>query len=56
VFVAEPIWPIFFSALPTTSPGVPASTRKHEMPFPFGALGSVTAQTTNTPAYSALVM
>jgi len=26
------------------------------MPLPLGALGSVTAQTTKTPAYSALVM
>src|SRR4051794_6239935 len=53
---AEPVWPIFFSALPMTRPGASRSTRKQEMPFPFGASGSVTAQTTNNPAYSALVM
>ncbi len=50
VLVAEPCWPIFRSALPMTRPGVPASTRKQEMPLPFGASGLVTAQTTKMPA------
>ena len=48
--VAEACCPIFFSSLPMMSPGVPASTRKQLIPFPLGALLSVTAQTTNTPA------
>src|SRR6185369_7268766 len=54
--VADACCPIFFSSLPITSPGVPASTRKQLIPFPFGALLSVTAQATKTPAYGALVI
>jgi len=44
------------SALPMTSPGASRSTRNTEIPLPFGALASVTAQTTNSPANSALEM
>ncbi len=53
MLVAEPCCPIFFSALPMVTPGVPAGTRKTEIPLPLGASGSVTAQTTKMPAYSA---
>ena len=41
--------PIFCSCGPMVSPGVPASTRKAEIPLVPGA-GSVRAQTTITPA------
>ena len=37
------------------SPGAVDSTKKQEIPFPLGADLSVTAHTTNTPAYSPLV-
>jgi hypothetical protein len=54
--VCAPRWPIFLSILPSRSPGVPASTRKAEMPRgPFSA-GSVRAITVNSPASGALVM
>ena len=56
ILVAEPVLAHFLLGLADDEPGVPASTRKQEMPFPFGRSGSVTAQTTKIPAYSAEVM
>ena len=56
--VFEPRMPILSSALPIVSPGVPPSTRKHEMPRVPGSVSRspVRAHTTITPACAPLVI
>ncbi|MNR35661.1 hypothetical protein D3C85_1535230 [compost metagenome] len=53
--VRAPAWPIFLSGLPMIRPGVPASTRKHEIELARRS-GAVRAMTENRPAMGALVM